>query len=288
MMIVAQLMGNVDIDAVMSHASCASAAFPLRSSSRVTLRRISLTRTSCMTSPCQRRSANATRSSRRAGMIPAVKYAALSRWAAKFTAENGRAPLIWLDRACIDQSTLGDPTALKQNPSCLPVCVGGCSGLCASGPTYLHRQWCMVEVLAFYLMNKGINQITLIPLDPTDVLSEVSTVRPPSAPQDASPPVASVEPSSSSGMTQPPLSPAEPLAALEERVAVLERGHREMVAANEALHQRMRATEDLRLALDRFRAFDVNEANCYLECDRQRLLGIADAAYGSLDEFNPP
>ena len=154
------------------------------------------------------------------------------------------------------------------------------------GPTYLHRLWCMVEVLAFFRMNKGINQITLIPLDPTDVLSEVSTVRPPSAPQDASPPVASVEPSSSSGMTQPPLSPAEPLAALEERVAVLERGHREMVAANEALHQRMRATEDLRLALDRFRAFDVNEANCYLECDRQRLLGVVDAAYGSLDEFN--
>ena len=38
--------------------------------------------------------------------------------------------------------------------------------------------------------------------------------------------------------------------------------------------------------LDRFRSFDVSEAKCFNEADRQRLLAVVDAAYGSLDVFS--
>ena len=54
-----------------------------------------------------------------------AKYAALARWAAKFAAENGRQPLIWLDKASIDQTSILDQEAFKQNLACLPVWLGG-------------------------------------------------------------------------------------------------------------------------------------------------------------------
>ena len=44
--------------------------------------------------------------------------------------------------------------------------------------------------------------------------------------------------------------------------------------------------EDLRVALEQCSRFDVAEATCFLEADRQRLVAVVDAAYGSLYEFN--
>ena len=41
-----------------------------------------------------------------------------------------------------------------------------------------------------------------------------------------------------------------------------------------------------RSAMRALREFSVAEAQCYLEADRQRLLGVVDSAYGSLDQFN--
>ena len=56
--------------------------------------------------------------------------------------------------------------------------------------------------------------------------------------------------------------------------------------ANDALVRTLQVKEDLKLALERFRNFDVSDARCYLEEDRQRLLAVVDSAYGNLDQFN--
>ena len=52
------------------------------------------------------------------------------------------------DKAGIDQSTLDDADALKQNLACLPVWLAGSHELIMLvGPTYLQRIWCTLEVL---------------------------------------------------------------------------------------------------------------------------------------------
>ena len=65
------------------------------------------------------------------------RWAALSRWATKFELENGREPIIWLDKGCIDQSYIED--SLK----CLPVFLAGCKKMVVlAGPQYPTRLWC--------------------------------------------------------------------------------------------------------------------------------------------------
>ena len=206
-----------------------------------------------------------------------AKFAALSRWAAKFEAENGRKPLIWLDRAGIDQTTLSSPESIKQNLSCLPVWLAGSQELVMLvGPTYLQRIWCTLEVLVFLRMGKSIDHITLIPLDNDDITDANAGKNVWRA-------------------AQPPIEEAQPNTGLlsqatganhETRITILERKVEELYEANEALSKKIKAGEDLRLALDRFRSFDVSEAKCFNEADRQRLLAVVDAAYGSLDVFS--
>jgi len=71
----------------------------------------------------------------------ASKWRALQAWRAAFVAKHGREPLIWLDRLCVDQESIGD------NLACLPVYLAGCNSLVMLvGPTYLSRLWCAVEL----------------------------------------------------------------------------------------------------------------------------------------------
>ena len=55
------------------------------------------------------------------------RYAALARWAEDFRKAHGRSPVIWLDKACIDQRSIED--SLK----CLPVFLAGCNSLVVLG-----------------------------------------------------------------------------------------------------------------------------------------------------------
>ena len=66
-----------------------------------------------------------------------AKWAALSAWAANFSQRKGGAsPMLWLDKACIDQQNISASLA------CLPVFLAGCKQLLiVPGPTYVHRLW---------------------------------------------------------------------------------------------------------------------------------------------------
>lgn len=71
---------------------------------------------------------------------PDAKWRALQAWGAEFKAAHGRAPLLWIDRACLDQTDLA-----AQLPS-LPVYLAGCKSLLVlHGPTYLSRLWCVAR-----------------------------------------------------------------------------------------------------------------------------------------------
>ena len=76
----------------------------------------------------------------------AAKYARLHEWARgdDVRSDGEQYPLIWLDKACIDQS------AIVENLQALPVFLSGCRSLFVlAGPTYPSRLWCVVELFVW-------------------------------------------------------------------------------------------------------------------------------------------
>jgi len=79
-----------------------------------------------------------------------LKWAALVEEADSFKAQNGRWPVIWLDKVCIDQANI------TQSLKCLPVYVFACKEmLVLGGPTYLSRLWCVWEMYTRFAIASG-------------------------------------------------------------------------------------------------------------------------------------
>ena len=75
----------------------------------------------------------------------ALKHAQLMSWANEANAP--RRALVWLDKACIDQSNIN--ASLRA----LPVFLSGCRELLVlAGPTYVTRLWCVLELFTFIKM----------------------------------------------------------------------------------------------------------------------------------------
>ena len=93
-----------------------------------------------------------------------LKWRALEGWATAFHAMHGRWPLVWFDRACLDDH-LGGAHA-QESLAALPLMVGGCKQLlCLAGPTYASRLWALVEILAFlWSQEEGCEQLEVLPL----------------------------------------------------------------------------------------------------------------------------
>ena len=69
---------------------------------------------------------------------PTEKYKALEQVSRAFEVQNGREPVLWVDKYCIDQSNIKD--SLKY----LPVWVNASKQrLILHGPSYFTRLWCM-------------------------------------------------------------------------------------------------------------------------------------------------
>jgi len=83
-----------------------------------------------------------------------AKWAALQEWRSKFILLHGREPRVWIDKCCIDQTSIADDLL------CLPVFLGGCQKLVVlCGPTYLNRLWCIVEVFTFVHMGRALENL---------------------------------------------------------------------------------------------------------------------------------
>ena len=90
---------------------------------------------------------------------PATKWRALRRWAGAFEAQHGRAPTLWLDKACINQQ------AITQSLACLPIWLSGCDKLLVlAGPTYCTRLWCVMECFVFLYAGGEMEHVVVMPL----------------------------------------------------------------------------------------------------------------------------
>jgi len=90
---------------------------------------------------------------------PLAKWSALQRWRIEFVATHGKEPAIWLDRCCIDQSSI------DADVQCLPVFLSGCRSLVVlCGTSYLSRLWCIIELLTFVHMGGSLKNIVFLPV----------------------------------------------------------------------------------------------------------------------------
>ena len=143
----------------------------------------------------------------------AAKHAQLNgEWGAAVRASTGGSALVWLDKACIDQ------TDIAANLLALPVFLSGCQKLLMLvGPTYITRLWCVMEVFIFMRI-KDVGAA-----GSAHLISELIMVK--------------------------------------------------LLGDN----------EDLMLSLARF---DAAKAHCRYDRDRQKLLGVIEASFGTAAPFN--
>ena len=87
------------------------------------------------------------------------KWQTLSSWAAEFAEAQGRSPVVWLDKACLNQLDIESQLA------CLPVYLSGCQRLVVlAGDTFHTRIWCIIEIFTFLRMGGTPDRVTLLPL----------------------------------------------------------------------------------------------------------------------------
>jgi len=146
------------------------------------------------------------------------KWTALTTWATGFEEKHdGRSPVIWFDKACIDQSSISESLA------CLPIFLAGCKKLLIiAGPSYVERLWCVMEIFTFIFMGGELSRVTFLSIG---------------------------------------------------------HGGDGAIGHGDEDHQ-------MTHIMDAFGAFDANEAKCFIEHDRQRLLGVIESGIGSIDAFN--
>jgi hypothetical protein len=97
----------------------------------------------------------------------AAKHAQLNgEWGAAVLASTGGSALVWLDKACIDQ------TDIAANLLALPVFLSGCQELVVlAGKTYASRLWCCIELFTFAKMGGAREQVKVYELDSTGLMA---------------------------------------------------------------------------------------------------------------------
>lgn len=73
--------------------------------------------------------------------LPDPKFEVVDQVRKSFEQEHGRAPYLWLDKVCVDQTS---EDTIKDDLECLPVFLMACNQmLVVAGPSYPKRLWCV-------------------------------------------------------------------------------------------------------------------------------------------------
>ena len=90
----------------------------------------------------------------------AAKWHTLSSWANAYAAAHNGSPLLWFDRACLDQQNIDESLSM------LPIYLSGCKLLLIlAGETYTTRLWCVMEVFTWLsIAPNNANLMSVLPL----------------------------------------------------------------------------------------------------------------------------
>lgn len=88
-----------------------------------------------------------------------ARWHALHSWMAEFKQTVGRPPAVWCDIACIDQQQVHESLAA------LPLYLAGCHRLLAlTGPSFVTRLWCIMELYTFIMMGASLDRVIVLPI----------------------------------------------------------------------------------------------------------------------------
>lgn len=179
-----------------------------------------------------------------------AKWKALSEWCEEFRCREGRAPLLWVDKVCIDQNSI------EADLKCLPVFLAACQTLLVlAGPTYPWRLWCVLELYVFMEMH-GLRRVPSRPTRGRELFkanSERSSMVP--------------EYSMTSGLSEPSL----PSLGRTQPMVV-----RHLTEQTDG-EQLMQIWED----------FDAARCLCFRAEDKSRILDVIDGTFlGGVSGFN--
>jgi hypothetical protein len=88
---------------------------------------------------------------------PYEKWKVLKAEADSFKEDNGRWPVLWLDKVCLDQANI------VQSLKCLPIYLLACKGmLILGGETYISRLWCIWELYSRFVLSDGKNKPNVV------------------------------------------------------------------------------------------------------------------------------
>jgi len=155
---IAALLGNVDPKVALANAQSSFAGIPL---SKLKKEHFSSSQDSSLTAYAVRCRLGAVDAflSHSWRDSPDHKWAALMEWAEDFACTSTRDPLLWLDKACINQNDI------QKQLACLPIYLSGCSQmLVVAGPTYTERLWCVIEIFTFLRMGGCLERLALMPI----------------------------------------------------------------------------------------------------------------------------
>ena len=183
-----------------------------------------------------------------------AKWHTLNEWAQGWKDANPglrddeEHPLIWFDRACLDQQNIDASLAG------LPVYLSGCKLLLVlPGETYTSRLWCVMEVFTWLSLGRD-HDMTVMPIMPP--------------------------------ITKTITSLADAGAQLDSDVSVSEASTASQSRWMRASHTVLAQREMLRLVREAILTFRAQRAQCFKPEDRDRLLGIVESSFGTFHEFN--
>ena len=178
-----------------------------------------------------------------------AKWHTLSIWAEAFREHSGHSPLLWFDRACLDQSNI------DASLSMLPVYLSGCRLLLIlAGQTYTERLWCVMEVFTWLSIQKDAHRLMSVHPIVQPMHGELTG------------------------------SSSEPDGAVQGRNGEgPQPGQALWASASAAIHE---STVQAELARANFVRFRAQNAQCFKAEDRDRLLAIIESAFGTFQDFD--
>jgi hypothetical protein len=88
-----------------------------------------------------------------------AKFECLEEWAEETKAKTGEEVTIWLDKACLDQRDI------QASLAGLPVFISGCKHLLVlAGETYASRLWCVIELFVFVQLGRNVKEEMIVKL----------------------------------------------------------------------------------------------------------------------------
>jgi hypothetical protein len=223
-----------------------------------------------------------------------AKFKRLQEWKneelkkAKDKKEDKKDVTIWLDKACLNQRDI------QASLAGLPVFISGCKNLLVlAGDTYASRLWCVIELFVFVQLGRNVKENMIVKLlsvsdtGPEPKLTEPEQNQNQSDTSDLQNQNQNLQ--NQNRTRTRATQTAEPDLQNQDQTAEPDLQNQNQTAEPDLQNQNQTAEPDLQnqnQTAEHLLNFDAGKAETFDPNDRQRLLAVIEASFGTFDPFN--